>query len=460
MKKTKKRYAFIGTGGRVANYIIPLAGAYSPQAEAVALMDTSQVRMDAWNRFMNEGYKMPPLPVYKPEAFDKMIRDTRPDVLIINTIDSTHHTYIAKGLDAGCEVITEKPMTTSLENCRTIFDAVSRNGKQSRIRVTFNYRWSSYNTRVKELLSAGVIGNVKSVNMEYLLDTYHGADYFRRWHSDMRSSGGLLVHKSTHHFDLVNWWIDAIPQSVFANGNLAFYGEENAINRGDERLTRYPRYTGYVTEKEDPFAIDLSEEASTKAGRLKAIYYDAEKETGYIRDQNVFRKGIDIYDSMSVGVKYRNGVLLTYSLDAYSSREGMRVTFNGDRGRLEYYEFGRSHMIVGQDPDALAAEQHKSPAHYAVNVYPHFSESYQVPVELEEGGHGGADPKLQRQIFDSEAPIDHLGRDAGHEQGAASVLIGIAANRSIKETRAVNIETLFPLKPGVQKLSELDRTYE
>ena len=46
---------------------------------------------------------------------------------------------------------------------------------------------------------------------EWLLDTRHGADYFRRWHRNKNNSGGLMVHKATHHFDLVNWWMIPTP---------------------------------------------------------------------------------------------------------------------------------------------------------------------------------------------------------------------------------------------------------
>ena len=65
-----------------------------------------------------------------------------------------------------------------------------------------------------------------------MLDTSHGADYFRRWHREKDKSGGLLVHKSTHHFDLVNWWLASSPKTVFAMGGLRFYGRENAEGRG------------------------------------------------------------------------------------------------------------------------------------------------------------------------------------------------------------------------------------
>ena len=57
----------------------------------------------------------------------------------------------------------------------------------------------------------------------WMLDTRHGAEYFHRWHRMRGNSGSLLVHKATHHFDLVNWWIDDIPEEVFAHGSLRYY---------------------------------------------------------------------------------------------------------------------------------------------------------------------------------------------------------------------------------------------
>src|SRR5258707_113937 len=76
--------------------------------------------------------------------------------------------------------------------------------------------------------AAGVLGAVGSVHFEWLLDIRHGADYFRRWHRDKANSGGLLVHKASHHFDLVNWWLGATPVRVFADARLFFYGPSGA----------------------------------------------------------------------------------------------------------------------------------------------------------------------------------------------------------------------------------------
>ena len=103
-------------------------------------------------------------------------------------------------------------MTTTPEKAQRILDACKRNGRH--VRVTFNYRYSPPRTQVKDLLMNGDIGDVLSVDFTWLLNTVHGADYFRRWHSHKAISGGLMVHKATHHFDLVNWWLGAQPESV------------------------------------------------------------------------------------------------------------------------------------------------------------------------------------------------------------------------------------------------------
>ena len=86
------------------------------------------------------------------------------------------------------------------------------------------------------MLREGIIGEILNIDLEWILDTVHGADYFRRWHRYMKNSGGLLVHKATHHFDLINWWMEDEPVKVSAFGNRRFYGLTR-IKRGERCLT-------------------------------------------------------------------------------------------------------------------------------------------------------------------------------------------------------------------------------
>ena len=446
----KKRHVFVGTGGRALSFIEPLVTTYGDRNELVAICDVSPARMDYYNELLVRDCAYHAVPSYTADRFDDMLREQKPDEVFVCTKDSTHHDFIVRALYAGCDVITEKPMTTDAEKCRAILDAVKATGR--RVRVAFNYRWAPFRSRVKELIASGTVGKIHSVNLEYLLDTNHGADYFRRWHAQIENSGTLLVHKSTHHFDLVNWWLDAIPQQVFAYGDLVFYGKRNAINRGDEKLTRYARYTGEPEAKDDPFCLDLTESES-----FRRLYLGGEADSGYLRDQNVFRDGISIPDQMSLNVRYRTGQLLTYSLVSYSPREGMRVTFNGDRGRIEYHEFIGTHMNRAVSPKNFKIED--KPGAEAegewIRVFPHFNSSYVVPMPEIRAAHGGADEILNAHFYGPPTPPDALGRTAGHEQGAASIAVGIAAVQSIGTNLPVNILDLVPLRPEALSLSEL-----
>jgi hypothetical protein len=233
---------------------------------------------------------------------------------------------------------------------------------------------------------------------------------------------------------------------VFGMGDLVFYGKENAVARGQEHLTTYDRYTGVEAAKEDPFRFALDENATTKA-----LYQDAETESGYIRDRNVFREGINIEDSMSLLIKYRTGTMVSYSLNAYSPTEGFRATISGDGGRIEYVETHASHILTGDK------EIHASSADYTmkIRVQKHFEDAYEIDVPVVAGNHGGGDALIQEQMFSANPAPDEFHRNAGHEQGAASLLIGAAANISMATGQPVNIADLVRLRPEARHLSEL-----
>jgi predicted dehydrogenase len=429
-------------------FLDPLAHDYREHGELVALCDSSLTRARFHQRRLQQEYSSREVPVYRAQDFERMLAEAKPHIVIVCTVDATHHEYIVAALHAGCDVVTEKPMTTDAEKCRAIFDAIERTG--GKVRVTFNYRWTPGALKLRELLASGAIGRVHAVNMEYELNTSHGADYFRRWHAHKEYSGGLLIHKSTHHFDAVNWWLDAIPESVFAWGDLKFYGKSNALARGDQKYTGYTRYAEMPPGHHDPFSITL------EGGSARELYKNAEAESGYIRDRNVFREGISAEDTLSVLVKYRNGALLNYSLVAYSPREGFRVSFTGDRGRIEYSDQRPPHIVESPDLPQPAIEPGQSEERkISLQVFPHFQPGYPVPVETAPGSHGGGDALLQRQIFDPAASQDLWQRSAGHEQGAASMLIGAAANCSMESGSPVCIQELCPLNPQAQWLHEL-----
>ncbi len=437
----EKRYVIVGTGGRAEMYIKYLAkNGMEHGNRLVGFCDLNPGRMDYYNRQLEGEFAHPAVAAALPWDFEALLRAQQVHTVIVTTIDRTHDDFICRAMEAGCDVITEKPMTISAEKCQRILDTQKRTGR--RIAVTFNYRYAPRNSKVKELIQSGAIGEVKSVHFEWLLNTKHGADYFRRWHRDKRNSGGLMVHKSTHHFDLVNWWVGSQPETVMAMGDLVFYGRDNAEARGVREF--YTRGTGDPAAARDPFALDMSPE---KNKRLSELFLENEHHDAYRRDQSVFADGISIEDDIGVLVRYRNKAVMSYHLTAYSPWEGFRVMFNGTKGRLES-EVVESAYVSGADDDhnsirnvsgGVPYEIHE-PATILLRPLWRKMEKIELP-ETNKGGHGGGDSRLLEDLFVGGGE-DPLGRAASHVDGALSILTGIAANQSMATGLPVAVEPL------------------
>ncbi|MGA3220680.1 MAG: Gfo/Idh/MocA family oxidoreductase, partial [Acidimicrobiales bacterium] len=202
------------------------------------------------------------------------------------------------------------------------------------------------------------------------------------------------------------------------------------------------RYTGNVAG--DPFALDLD-----RSEMLRGLYRDAEQETGYIRDRNVFGDDISIEDTMVVSARYRSGALLSYSLVAYSPWEGLRVAITGDKGRVELYERHGAHVIEEAPTGTEATGSPGAGPQREILLFPMFHGPVEVDIPAGKGSHGG-DGYMLEQLFGAEPPPDPWGRSASHLDGAAAVLLGAAANRSIATGRTVTIENLgvtLPQRP-------------
>ena len=440
-----RRYAVVGTGARAGLYIRALSGQYAADAAIAAWCDTNRARMSYYDGILTAaGHPAPGH--YGPDDFGVLLDSERPDAVIVTSPDHTHARYAAQALRAGCDVILEKPVATSADDARLLADAARTSA--GTLRVTFNYRYSPRNGALRQVIADGIIGRVTSVHFEWLLDTVHGADYFRRWHRDKAASGGLLVHKSSHHFDLVNWWIGDVPGTVYARGALRFYGAANARGRGLDG--RPERSSGAPGMTADPFALDL-----TAAPLLRRLYLEAEAEDGYLRDRDVFSTGISIEDNLAVLVGYRSGALLTYSLNAHSPWEGYRVSVNGDAGRaeLEVVERGQvrsaadgsvaGHPAVdpmdGGQGDADADPDELRPVCARLLVQRHWEPTRAVPIKEAPGPHAGGDEPLLDSLFRRDAPADPLGQRADYVDGLASVVAGLAANESIATGSVVDV---------------------
>ena len=396
-----KRFAIVGASHRcLSMFVRGLEGMRGKTLEFIAIYDPNRTRCEVFRKEVGDG-----LTIYSD--YDQMMQTEKPDGVIVATTDNTHADYVIRTLRYGCDVYCEKPLTNTYENCLAIRKAEKESGKK--VYVTFNCRFMPYFAKLKELVRSGVIGKIHSINYEYILNRWHGGDYFKRWHGMMEVSQGMLLHKSTHHFDVINWLLEDEPVSVSAMGLKSFYGNPE-------------RCLGFRCSQCDKTA-ECESYKSQSAPMDKALYFDAEHEDGYIRDRCAHRPETDIYDNMSVSVLYKKGTLLTYTLTLFAMKEGYNMTLIGEKGMIICHHFGKD----GEEKQD-----------YEIELLLHENEVEKITFPRAEGAHGGGDAKLREMMFGDPQP-DPLGQAADSFAGVASAMIGIGANESIKTGRVYDI---------------------
>jgi len=413
-KTVKRKVALAGTGFRgITMWGRDIVKGYGDYFQFVGLCDINEGRLQMGKQYI--GVDCPTF-----TDFEKMMQETKPEILLVVTVDNTHDYFICRGMEYGADIICEKPMAIDEKKIQTIIDAEKKTGKSCR--VTFNYRYSPHRTKMWEIIRSGEIGDLTSVDFHWYLDTSHGADYFRRWHRLMEKGGSLWVHKASHHFDLLNWWIESDPESVYALGDLEFYGKNGPFRADNCRNCPHTKQCNFYY---DILKFDMA----------KRLYVDNEQYDGYQRDGCVFRNDVNIFDKMAATIKYKNGVQVSYSLTAYSPYEGYRIAFNGTKGRMDaWIQESKPTSDVNFDE---------------IIVFKNFGRREYIQIPKHDG-HGGGDRLLQDQIFIPGTGDPHK-QAAGVRDGALACLVGIAARKSILSHEPVMIKDLTSIVPQVKK---------
>ena len=397
-----KRYVIVGAGSRMFTMFLKgLEDKIGKNLEITGVYDTNRTRCEFYKKNLDT------LTIYTD--FDEMIRCEKPDAVIIGTVDSKHKEYVVRSLELGCDVVCEKPLCNTYEDCLEIMECERRTGKK--VTVTFNCRFMPYFAKLKELVMSGAIGKVHAISYNYTLNRWHGGDYFKRWHGKMDISKGMLLHKSTHHFDVMNWVLDDLPEKVSAMGLQSFYAKpEKSFGERCRDCKLAEKCESYRSQSEK-----LDEE----------LYFKAEHEDGYIRDKCAYLPDSDINDNLSVTVMYRKGTIMTYTLNLFSMREGYTMTLTGEKGNI---------IVSTYKSDYGEGETR------AIKLMTKENETVEIPVETVGGAHGGGDVLLREMIFgESDAIDDPLGQCADSFAGVASAMIGIAANESIADGKFVDL---------------------
>ena len=413
-----RKLALVGVGLRSMSICRQMPAAVADRWQVSALWDVDPRRFEVYA----ENFPDAPTPktYLGHENFARLLTEQRPDLAFIATRDSYHAEYIIACLEAGVDVVVEKPMVTDSAQARAVLEAEARSS--ATIRVGFNYRYQAAHSAIKRELDTGKIGRVTAVEMAVYLAEAHGSSYFQRWNRYRAQSGGLTIHKAGHFLDLLQWWIGQKPVELFGYSALNYYGPDGEMNpsRRDGRRCR---------SCDEASLCAYQQTRERKAGPGSHYRAGEGGYTGYNPDACIFDSDIDIEDTYASVIRYDGTTMATFSVNFSSPFEQFRVVFNGTRGRLEYgYAFGKEGSYDG--------------AGKALVHYPLFSQKPPevIPVVQRAGGHGGADPAMLEDIF---TDIAQNTCRASSKDGAYAVALGEAMWRSPKEHRPIRMDELL-----------------
>jgi len=397
----KTRFIVVGTGNRgLGCFAKGLLGfdtkglpEFPKRAELVAMVDTNLTRGQACAKEL----KRPDIRVYK--TITEAQKHSPADWCIVTTPDFTHGKIVTEALEAGLNVLVDKPLATSVWECDTVIGVMKRTGKQ--VIVGHNLRYQAWALQAARMVRAGAIGHVISVEAAEVLDYGHGGDYFHRWHSDFSKSAGLMTHKCCHYLDVLCWILNDDPIEVSAAGGRSFYTPRPELNHGD-------RCSQCQIAKSCPHFFDLDK----WDGVYRRIYKEAENDDGYIRDQCVFSDRHTINDHESLRIRFSGGSITTFSLVTFAPRGFCYFNFTGTTGRLET---GYS-SVNGEPYLRLTGEDKKV-------------QDIDVKSDDDASGHGGADIRLiaDRLGLGESDPLQR----ATPAEARRAVLISDLAARSI-----------------------------
>ena len=374
-----------------------------------------------------------------PEEF---LKEKRSDALVIATQDRDHVDMCIRALELGYDVLLEKPITPVEEDLYRLLDAQKKYG--GKVVVCHVLRYAPAFVKIKELLNTGKIGKVVCIDWLEQVAYWHQAHSFVRgnWHSEQETSPMILA-KSCHDLDLLQYYVDSKCDTVYSLGEVAFFKPENKPEGASDRCQTckyindcvysaerlycakreydFDRLEPLPKEKDDarkqgwPFnVVDLSRPITTESIRK------AYENSNY--GKCVFNCDNDVVDYQNVLMKFKNGVTANLVMTGFTQFPGRKMTFHGTHGEIE----------MDEENDYIR-----------VSVYGKGTEFMSVKELMrdalkEDFGHGGGDVMLVRDFYKALCGEE---LETTLERSVESHLMGLAAEKSRKSGNACKVHS-------------------
>ncbi len=258
------------------------------------------------------------------------------DAVIITTPDDLHYGPAMQALAMGYDLLLEKPIAQTWEECKAILDLAEANGRI--VAVCHVLRYSPYYRKVKAVMDSGLLGDIVSVqHLEPIEHVHMSHSYVRGNWRVAAETNPIILAKSCHDLDILRWWIDRPCERVAAFGSLKWFREENAPEGSTARCTDgcavestcpYSALQIYSRDRKRTHVFDLPEEESARG---EAILQNL-KEGPYGRC--VYHCDNDQPDHLVLSLQFADQITASFNMEAFTHYAGRRTRVMGSLGDL------------------------------------------------------------------------------------------------------------------------------
>ena len=402
------RVAVIGAGVRSVSYLTNVPPGLSGRVQLAAVADPSEKR----RRLLIDRYASWSAPTEYSDGADLLAKEEY-DAVIIGSYNNTHADFAMEAMDSGACILVEKPIATTVDQCRRLWKKYLESGNR-RVFVGFVLRYAPFYERLVRLLRSNSVGQLMAIDADENLSQSITSGFYRGWRQHDHVSGGFMVEKCSHDFDILHMLTGCGVKQVFSIAKRTHF-----IPR--PRHEQHRRFDSAVIRN---LALDYGDI------HTKQIFENTP-------DSSVYESEGDVPDHQAVMLEFEDGTLVNFMACLGQPRNTRRIRIFGSNGSLEG-DIDRG-TILHDIPfeEKLGAE----------------TQTYQV--EFDASGHHGADSVINNAFWQAAAGGELLCR-AGVREGIDAVLVGIAVEQSKHLGAPVSLEAMrrdvFGSEPAPLKL--------
>ena len=351
------------------------------------------------------------------------------DIAVIATMDGDHYEPAMKAIALGYDILLEKPVAPTPQECRDIANAAEKRGV--RVLVCHVLRYTDFFKRIKSIVMSGRIGKIVSIDLvEGIGDLHFSHSYVRgNWHSE-KETAPMLLAKSCHDLDIVQWILDKKCKRVHSFGSLTYFTSKNAPEgapvrcfEGNCPIADTCRYASRRVYIENPNGDWFK---SVFCGIMSRSFGSSDEELAKalrVTDYGlcVFHANNDVNDHQVVNMEFEDGETVSLNVNAFNLG-GRYIRIYGTKGELY------AHM----SDDAVTVSTYEDMKTEKIPV--------SVADEMITGGHGGGDEGIIRDLYDYLIGDYHGFSVADIHTSVANHMIGFAAEESLHNGTVVDLD--------------------